>query len=53
MVIVSAWPTCSSPVTLGGGMTMTNGFRFGSTTGVKYPCSSQNSYHFFSICPGS
>ena len=34
------------PVTLGGGMTIVNGFFFGLILGLKYPEDSQSEYHF-------
>src|SRR3989304_2702559 len=39
-----AWPRCNSPVTLGGGMEMTNGLRAGSICGRKKPLDSHLSY---------
>ncbi len=44
MDVVSAWPRCSEPVTLGGGMTMTNLGASGSSLGWKYPASSHQEY---------
>ena len=44
MALVSAWPRCSEPVTLGGGMTITNGSPFASARGLKNPCASHQSY---------
>ena len=41
--MVSPCPMWSSPVTFGGGMMTTYGFFERSTTGVKYPPSTQES----------
>src|SRR5581483_10825154 len=48
-VLLSAWPMCSEPVTLGGGMTIENGRP--SCFGRNAPSSSQRRYHFDSISP--
>ena len=44
---------CNSPVTLGGGIAMQYGGLSGLISALKRPFSSQKSYHFFSIAPGS
>ena len=44
IVVVSAWPTCSAPVTLGGGMMIVKGARSRSSLGWKAPLSSQSAY---------
>lgn len=44
MDVVSAWPRCSVPVTLGGGMTITNFGASGMSLGLKYPASSHHEY---------
>src|ERR1700730_9047057 len=49
------WPLCRPPVTLGGGMVMTNGGRFpkfGCDSGRKRPCSTQKSYQRASVSAG-
>ncbi len=53
MVTVRAWPRCSSPVTLGGGIMMQNGCFWGSLLGTKWPLSSQNWYREPSTLEGS
>lgn len=42
--LVRAWPMCRAPVTLGGGMTMTNGGLSLLTSGLKKPHFSHHSY---------
>ena len=42
--LVSAWPMCSAPVTLGGGMTMTKGGLVLFRSGLKKPLCSHQSY---------
>src|SRR4029453_9885383 len=44
---------CRAPVTLGGGMTMVNGFRAGSGRLWKKPCSFQKVSHFWCTSLGS
>ena len=43
IVIVSAWPRCSAPVTLGGGMMIVNGSPSAPSAGAKKPPRSQSS----------
>mmetsp|Transcript_15957 Transcript_15957/g.39919 ORF Transcript_15957/g.39919 Transcript_15957/m.39919 type:complete len:249 (+) Transcript_15957:503-1249(+) len=52
MALVSAWPRCSVPVTLGGGMTTTNGGLSESMSGLKKPLFSHHSYHAASTAGG-
>ena len=51
-VLSSAWPMCSEPVTLGGGMTIVNGSASGRS-GRNRPFSSQCAYQRASIAAGS
>ncbi len=55
-----AWPRCSSPVTLGGGIEMTNGFlagswpgALGSLTGLNQPFFSHQAYKSRSVAAKS
>ena len=50
--LVSAWPMCSTPVTLGGGMTMVNLGLSVPFFGVKKPHFSHHSYHRASTSAG-
>src|SRR6476659_403665 len=53
MVTNNAWPMCSEPVTLGGGMTIEKGAFGVCASAWKYFCSSQKRYHFCSTAAGS
>jgi len=52
-VRVKAWPMCSEPVTLGGGMTMANDGPGRAGSALKKPLSSQNRYQRGSTVFGS
>ena len=52
-VLVNAWPMCSEPVTLGGGITTQNGGLPEAGSARKKPCSSQNAYQRRSTSFGS
>ena len=50
---LSAWPTCSDPVTFGGGMTMVNGSLSEAASAVKYPFFTHRSYSSPSTSTGT
>src|SRR6266702_3119765 len=52
-VAVIAWPRCNAPVTLGGGILITNVLPVVPARGLKYPPSSQKRYHLPSTACGS
>src|SRR5712692_3100197 len=52
-VAVIAWPRCKAPVTLGGGILITNVLPVVPARGLKYPPSSQKRYHLPSTACGS
>src|SRR5512136_2010481 len=51
-VLLRMCPMWSTPVTLGGGITIVYGFLWGVTSAWKKRCSSQKEYHFFSTSAG-